>query len=567
MNINVIKYLKEKNWEYKETVNNEIMIKVCPFCNDDRNKFYISSENGLWQCKVCEETGNFYQLKAKMGDLKEIVSMKEITSHKYQPLDINFIDEFVENLNKDEKAYEYLLKRGFTKETIEFFKLGIEDGEWITIPHFKDKQLWNIKKRNYIKKAFKRITGQPSILFNIDNIDLTKKSVLIVEGETDCIASWQMGVKNVVALTTGAGTFSPEWLEWTKQFKTVYICLNNDTAGQKGAYKIAEKIGLKKCKNIILPTNDINDYLLEKTSEEFIKEFNNSKIFTIQDISSIAEYVNNLDEWYATDGSMSGLELPLPKLNNYLKGFKAEDLIILTGDSGVGKTTFTLNLLHHFLKNEKRCLGFFLEGKISYYILRMMSMESKIIVDDLNTSTEWENLKKKFLDYQMYFYSGPQLGLDTQKLSELLMTAVKLYDIDFVVIDNLNVFVKDDRYVVQNISQAVSTLKDLANDLKIPILLIAHIRKIEGKRKITKDDVKSSSTIYQIPDTFLILQNNKILERSDDDLYISVAKNRMGEGGLELPIIFEKEYATFREKIKEIDDNKKSEIISMDFKK
>lgn len=564
--MNIIKYLKEKNWEYKETVNNEIVVRVCPFCNDNRNKFYISSENGLWQCKVCEEAGNFYQLKAKMGDLKEIVSMNETISHKYKPLDINFIDEFINNLNKDEKAYQYLTNRGFTKETIKFFKLGVEN-DWITIPHFKDNQLWNIKKRNYIQKSFKRITGQPSILFNIDNIDLKKKSVLIVEGETDCIAANQMGVKNVVALTTGAGTFSPEWLEWTKQFKTIYICLNNDTAGQKGAYKIAEKIGLKKCKNIILPTNDINDYLLEKTSEEFLKEFDNSKIFTIEDISSISEYVNNLNDWYATDGSMSGLELPLPKLNSYLKGFKSEDLIVLTGDSGIGKTTFALNLLHHFLKKEYRCLGFFLEGKISYYILRMMSMESKIIVDDLISSDEWENLKKKFLDFQMYFYSGPQLGLDTKKLSELLMTAVKLYDIDFVIIDNLNVFVKDDKYAVQNISQAVSTLKDLANDLKIPILLIAHLRKIEkGRRKITKDDVKSSSTIYQIPDMFLILQNSKILESSEDELYISVAKNRMGEGGLELPIVFEKEYATFREKIKEI-DNKKSEIISMDFKK
>ncbi len=561
----LIFYLDTKKWEWKRTVNDEIIINECPFCHDVRGKFYIHENTGLWHCKICDESGNFYQLKARLGDLNEISSINSLIKNKYKPLDEKIINEYITNLKNDNKAYNYLLKRGFTDDTIKHFKLGVED-EWITIPHFQNKKLWNIKKRNYIEKEFKRVAGQPSILFNVDNVNLNKKSLVIVESETDCMAAYQMRIHNVVALTTGATSFLPEWVQWVQQFKNIYICLNSDMAGQRGAYKIAEKIGFKKCRNLILPTNDINDYLLEKSSKEFLHEFKNVKEFSIKNITRISEYVEQLDEWFSTEGSLKGLELPFDKINNYVKGFKHEDLIILTGDAGIGKTTFSLNILLSFLKKNHKCLGFFLEGKIMYYILRMMSIETKTKVEELNDFPEdWKNIKKKFLDYQMFFYSGPQLVLNPHNLAELLSVAVKTYDIEYVIIDNLQKFVKDDRNVVQQISQAVSVLKDLAVDLKIPILLISHIRKLEGNRKrISMHDAKSSSTIYQDADMFFILWNNKKQNAEDDDLIFSIAKNRMGEGGQDISIIFEKQIALFRERIDEIDGKKtKLKIIDM----
>jgi len=501
----------------------------------------------------CGDSGNLYQLKAKLDDLDdEIIGIDKLIQQKYEPLDSEVLEQYIQNLKNNKEAYDYLTdKRGFSDETIKFFKLGCES-DWITIPHFSKGKLWNIKTRNYKNKDFRRVQGQPSVLFNINNIDIFKPTITIVESETDAMAAWQMGIKNVVGLTSGAQTFLPQWVKWIQQFNTVFVCLNSDTAGQQGARKIAEKIGLDKCKNLILPTNDVNDYLLEKDSSKFINEFADAKKFNIRNISDISTYINNIDEWFVEDGALSGLSLPLTELNEKLKGFKAEDLIVIAGQSGIGKTTFSLNLLNKFCKDGHRCLAFFLEGKIMYYLLRMMSIEREMTIDELPEDKDaWENIKKQFLSYSLFFYSGAQADLGTEELKDLLKAAVKLHDIEFVVIDNLQKFVRDEYQVVQQTSRAVSILKDLAVDLDIPILLVSHIRKIPVDRKrITMYDAKSSSTIYQDADVYLTLWNNKNIDEKDapDDLILTINKNRMGDSEYDISVNFKKELAIFVEK-------------------
>jgi replicative DNA helicase len=285
---------------------------------------------------------------------------------------------------------------------------------------------------------------------------------------------------------------------------------------------------------------------------DYIKK---ADFFTMKNVSSIGEYVKELDPWLNGEGSIAGLELPFDKLNNKLNGFKAEDLIILSGDAGVGKTTFCLNLLYQFIKQGKKCLGFFLEGKILYYIMRMMSMETRKSYKDLrNDLSLWENVKNNFTEYPMYFYSGSQADLDTAKLKEMLLAAVQLYDIDFVMIDNLQKFVRPDKDVVTKTANAVSILKDLAVDLKIPILLIAHITKMEkDQKRVTMHDAKFSSTIYQDADVYLTIWNNKKEKDIEDNLIVTIEKNRMGEGGVDIPTVFEKDVGIYRERILELE--------------
>jgi twinkle protein len=557
MDINVKQFLEENNFEHKEA-SDQYVLKVCPLCADDRWKFYINQKNGLWDCKICGESGNFYQLKGRLGQLGGISGTDKMFENK-KPLDIEMLDEYADDLKKNKDALKYLTEsRKFSHEIIEKFQLGL-DGSWIVIPHIFNKELWNLKFRNYIKKEFKRVQGQPSVLFNWDRVDTSKKALVIVESETDCIAATQMGVKNVVGLTVGASSFPPEWLQYTLPFQEIYICLNTDSTGERGARKIAEKIGLRKCKKVKLPTNDVNDYLIEYNGEGFLDLIKSAKHFSLDNIKNVSEYIEEIDEWLNEDGSLAGLTLPFSKLNSYLHGFKGEDLIVLSGDTGVGKTTLCLNLMHAFAKDGKKCLGFFLEGKILYYLLRMMSIESKIITDDLKDHKRFEELKSTFSEYPLYFYSGAQSELDSKKIMELLPVAAQLYDIDFVVIDNLQKFIREERDVVQHTSRAVSVLKDLAVDLNIPILLISHIRKPDKDRqRILMHDAKSSSTIYQDADIYLTVWNNRKENDIEDDMKVSINKNRMGEGGIDIDVVFEKEKAWFYEKIYNIEKDKKN---------
>lgn len=557
-------FLSKTEWEYKEATKEQYTIKICPLCGNDKWKFYMSTDEGLWDCKICGEAGNLYQLKGKLGGISEISSTRSLFGNK-KPLNTECLKDFEKDLEVNKEACEYLTKtRGYTQEIVKKFRLGSLDKDWIVIPHFQDGKLWNYKSRNFKNKAFKRVFGQPSILFNIDNLNKEKSTLVIVEGETDCIAAVQLGVENVVGLTTGASAFPPEWIPYTLRFKEIYVCLNSDSPGQSGAFKLAEKIGLHKCKNVLLPVKDVNEYLLTgSTHKDFTELLKKAKRFDVKNVSRMSEYIDALDSWLLEDGSLSGLKIPFQRVDKYLNGFKAEDLVLLSGDTGVGKTTISLNILQHFIKEGHRCLGFFLEGKIMYYIMRMMSMETKIEYAKLNENEEeWKEIKTQFSEYPLFFYSGAQSELDTKKLKELLEAAVKLYDIEFVFIDNLQKFVKDDRFSTQETSQTISVLKNLAVDLNIPILLITHIRKPEKDRKrVSMHDAKNSSTIYQEADIYLTLWNNKNRREDIDDMKLTIEKNRMGEGGIDTDMIYEKEIGVYRESISGIDDVKKNKKI------
>lgn len=543
-----LRFVNDNDIEYKNATETELVVKTCPFCGDDRYKLYVNKEKGLYDCKLCGQQGNIYQLQAKYGTLDQI-GQPDILRKKYKPMNSALADKAVTELSNNTIALEYLHDRGFTDETIKFFKLGVQD-EWLLIPHFFEKDLWNFKMRTYEgEKRFKRVVGQPTVLFNADNLDYSKKAIVIVESETDCMAAWQMGVKNVVAITGGAKTFVPEWLKTFNKFKQVFICLNSDEPGQKGTEKLAEKIGYPKSLNVILPCKDVNDYLKEGRDKkmsfnEYLKT--NATKFSIKNVSKVSDYVEKIDDWFDTDGSLSGLQLEgFPKLNKIINGFKAEDLIILLGDSGVGKTTWVLNAVLQMLKDDRRCLLFCLEGKINYYILRMMCIHKNITMEKLREDErEWEVLKDEFAEFPLYFYSGPQVDMDPKKLTEMLPSAVKLYDIEFVALDNLQKFVKGYADVFQRTGDAVSVLKDLCVDLKIPILLISHVKKLDGKSKhnITMHDAKSSSTIYQDADMLLIIN-----VKQNGSYEMVVEKNRMGEGGMRLPITLDKPTARYFE--------------------
>ena len=119
------------------------------------------------------------------------------------------------------------------------------DPSWLTIPHFVKGELVNIKSRSLppAEKTFRRIAGCPSVLFNADALE-DQEEIYLTEGEIDAVTLWDQGIKNVVGVTTGAGSFDPEWIDQLKPVKKIYLCYDPDEPGQKGAREVARRFGL-----------------------------------------------------------------------------------------------------------------------------------------------------------------------------------------------------------------------------------------------------------------------------------------------------------------------------------
>lgn len=547
----VTDFLDSQEVDYKKVPGGELIVNPCPVCGTDKGKFYVNADTGLHDCKICGHKGNLFKLKALYGVVEGVGSMQDLIGKEFKPLNIDTLGALEKNLWENQNALSYLRGRGFTDETIRHFHLGYQEdagGHWIAIPHLQDGKLWNIKYRKFVgDKSFKRVEGQPTVLYNIDGIDTTKGGIVLAEGEFDVMAAWQMGVTNTVGLTGGAKTFKPEWLSVFAQFNKTYLCLDSDEVGQEGAKKVAEKIGLKKVRNMLLPTKDINDYMLDPMygPAQFKNELGKATQFEVDYVGTAADIVAQLDGWLAGDDmALKGLDTGFEQFDKLTKGLKAQDLIILSGDSGVGKTTLSLNIMHEIMDRGNATFGFFLEGQVPYYFSRMLGASLGIEYDQLNKNPEvYEEIKKDAAKMPLYYYSGPQATLTIDMMKEIIPMVVRLYDVKAIFIDNLQKLVRgSDNMIYARTGDTVSTLKDLAVDNKVPIVLISHITKRdELKKVISMHDVKGSSTIYQDADIFMILQVIK------NAYYLSLDKNRMGQGGANIPLHDDKRIGKFTE--------------------
>jgi hypothetical protein len=164
-------------------------------------------------------------------------------------------------------------RRGLNKETIEEFQIGW-DGERFTIPVRDAKgRLLNVRRYDPSAKQAKDKMKSWAVgtgsrqLFGSDILD-TSDSVIITEGEMDCIIGRQHGLPTI-SHTAGAGSWDNRWNEQFEH-KVVYIVYDCDDAGRRGARKVAHALEIfsKEVHIIDLPLkgkgDDLTNYFVDQ---------------------------------------------------------------------------------------------------------------------------------------------------------------------------------------------------------------------------------------------------------------------------------------------------------------
>jgi hypothetical protein len=215
------------------------------------NKFYWNSRNlrgnaedwlvlvvGL-QREVARQSLSVYSTEglALPSEITTDVNVDGKPVVVYQKL----VDVFHDNVNP-----EYWLKRGINESSINRFKLGTV-GEWSTIPIMEDGIMRNFQCRRdnpkLIRSYYKSLHPY---LFNPDILEYVK-TIYITEGITDAILLNQYGLP-VVSKNGGAGTWLPEWNVHFTKMDNIYLIYDNDDAGERGAKRVADSLGIYKCK-------------------------------------------------------------------------------------------------------------------------------------------------------------------------------------------------------------------------------------------------------------------------------------------------------------------------------
>jgi replicative DNA helicase len=277
----------------------------------------------------------------------------------------------------------------------------------------------------------------------------------------------------------------------------------------------------------------IFDIAKERRTTDFVK------------IGEVAEQViSKTENTKDNQGKITGLDTGFEVLNEYTLGLQPSELTIIAARPSMGKSAFALNIATNVAKmKDKPYVAFFsLEMGSDQLVSRMLAAESRVHGNKIRTghlsNTEWRQLS-----FAQEILSKLNIVFDdsgTVKINDLRQKCRKLKQekrLDLVIIDYLQLLSGSNPGVnrVQEVSEISRVLKEMAREMKIPVIALSQLsRNVERRddRKPVMADLRDSGSIEQDADIILFLYrddyyNPKTTDRPNQvDIYIS--KNRQG---------------------------------------
>lgn len=251
---------------------------------------------------------------------------------------------------------------------------------------------------------------------------------------------------------------------------------------------------------------------------------------------ALASSFERLDELQRNSGELRGVPTGYADLDRITAGFQQSNLIILAARPGTGKTALSLNIAMHASVFHKKKVAFFsLEMSKEELVDRLLVSQADIDAWKLKTGRLNDQDFLKISDAMGVLAEAPIFIDDTPGMSilEMRTKARRLASdqgLDMIVVDYLQLAqgrTKDNR--VQEVAEISQGLKNLARELKVPVLSLAQLsRAVESRgEKIPQlSDLRESGSIEQDADMVMFLY------RKDDDIRESVslkiAKHRNG---------------------------------------
>jgi len=202
-------------------------------------------------------------------------------------------------------------------------------------------------------------------------------------------------------------------------------------------------------------------------------------------------------------------------------GFRAGDLVIISGVSGQGKTSLAQTLTYHLCKADIQTLWFSYEVAPQRLHDKFVSMGIKdfynVYAPKKNTSGKLDWIKKKIL-HSMIENKTKVVFID--HIDFLKSTATSGYENEAIALKNITI-----------------ELKSLAVSYGVIIVLMAHLKKLSDDSKDpTMQDIGYSAGIFQLADYVMMIRRIKEKKsRLDSEVgeidtkysNIKIVKNRM----------------------------------------
>ncbi len=370
------------------------------------------------------------------------------------------------------------------------------------------------------------------------------KFVTIVEGECDAMAAYELlGSKwPVVSLKNGAaGAVKDvkENLEFLEKFDSVVISFDNDKPGKDAARRVARVLRPGKAKILTLPDDfkDANDVLKQGKHQTYVNSWWAAKIYTPTGVINVSENKSKFHNRVKKES----IPYPWDGLNKKLYGLRQGELVLLTGGTGLGKSSVTREIEHWLIKSTKDNVGVIaLEEDYTRTVDGILSIEA-------NARLYIDQEREKFSEEQLdtYFdnvYGGKNKDRvwihahfgsnDIEEIFSKLRYMIVGCNCKWIVVDHLHMLVSalaegDERRTIDNI---MTRFRSLVEETGAGLILVCHLRRVDGNKghengiETSVSHIRGSQSIAQLSDCILSLERN---QQADDEEEANTTKIRV----------------------------------------
>lgn len=279
----------------------------------------------------------------------------------------------------------------------------------------------------------------------------------------------------------------------------------------------------------------------EKAIFDIAKSRRTTDFISIAEVTEIV--IEKAESSKNNQGKLTGLDTGFHELNDYTLGLQPSELMIIAARPAMGKSAFALNIATNVakMKDHPHVAFFSLEMGSDQLVSRILSSESKVHGEAIRTGqlspVQWQQLslaKDNLSKLNILFDDS-----GTVKVTDLRQKCRKLAQekkLDLVIIDYLQLLSgtrTENR--VQEVSEISRILKEMARELKIPVIALSQLsRQVERREeKIPMmADLRDSGSIEQDADIIIFMYRDDYYNKTDsnrpDTADVIIAKNRSG---------------------------------------
>lgn len=231
---------------------------------------------------------------------------------------------------------------------------------------------------------------------------------------------------------------------------------------------------------------------------------------------ALAASFDRLDELHKRAGGLRGVATGFTELDNKLAGLQDSNLIILAARPGTGKTAMVLNMAQYVAVHDKTPVGIFsLEMSKEELVDRLLVSQADIDAWKLKTGklsdddfTRLSEAMGELAEAPIYIDDTPGMNIIEMRTKARRLQVE--HGVKLIIVDYLQLADCGRRYDnrVQEVSIISQSLKNLARELRVPVLACSQLsRAVEsrGSRVPELSDLRESGSIEQDADVVMFL--------------------------------------------------------------